>query len=499
MSTRDRVAAAILALAAVLVVAHGAQFGFCLQDDTFISLRYARNLVSGNGLVFNPGERVEGYTNPLWTVLCALPFVLGLDPPAFTRWAGLFAAAGGVLAAGALAGMLAPPRERWPSAAAAGVLVAAWPAFAIEGAMGLETTLFAALAAAGIALFLREVRTEDARPWSGAVLALAALTRPEGVLVAGLVFLADVAGGGWTPARRGRTAWRWTLCAVPVAAHLLFRFAYYGDLVPNTFHAKVGGGGSAILARGALYAGTWALAAAPLLVLALAGVRLALSRARRAPAAWLVVAVPLVYVLYVIKVGGDYKPTFRFFALPFVCLAALAGIAWTRRAAWVVAVLAVAAGLIGLGGEGRAFAKQRAWEVPAHLAAGRWLAANVPAGTWIATANAGAIPYASGLPTIDMLGLCDAHIARRAVQGMGTGVAGHEKGDGAYVLERRPRIILFQLTRFTERPLDARAALQPVWLGERELIADPRFAASYGLRSTQLPGFYFNYFERSEP
>ena len=40
-----------------------------IVDDTFISLRYARNLIDGNGLVYNPGQRVEGYSNFLWVVL----------------------------------------------------------------------------------------------------------------------------------------------------------------------------------------------------------------------------------------------------------------------------------------------------------------------------------------------------------------------------------------------------------------------------------------------
>ena len=44
-----------------------------LQDDAFISFRYARNLATGHGLVWNPGERVEGYTNFLWTLLMAAP------------------------------------------------------------------------------------------------------------------------------------------------------------------------------------------------------------------------------------------------------------------------------------------------------------------------------------------------------------------------------------------------------------------------------------------
>ena len=52
-----------------------------LTDDAFISFRYARNLLEGHGLVFNPGERVEGYTNFLWVLeLAALWGLFGLRP-----------------------------------------------------------------------------------------------------------------------------------------------------------------------------------------------------------------------------------------------------------------------------------------------------------------------------------------------------------------------------------------------------------------------------------
>src|SRR6185437_4110074 len=51
-----------------------------LCDDSFISFRYARNLAHGNGLVWNVGERVEGYTNFLWTVIAAGAIRAGLHP-----------------------------------------------------------------------------------------------------------------------------------------------------------------------------------------------------------------------------------------------------------------------------------------------------------------------------------------------------------------------------------------------------------------------------------
>ena len=45
---------------------------YCLFDDAMISMRYGRNLIEGNGLVWNPGERVEGITNLLMTLYMAL-------------------------------------------------------------------------------------------------------------------------------------------------------------------------------------------------------------------------------------------------------------------------------------------------------------------------------------------------------------------------------------------------------------------------------------------
>ena len=60
-----------------------------IQDDAFISFRYAQNLAEGKGLVFNIGERVEGYTNFLWTCLLSLSFLVKIDPVYFSWMMGL--------------------------------------------------------------------------------------------------------------------------------------------------------------------------------------------------------------------------------------------------------------------------------------------------------------------------------------------------------------------------------------------------------------------------
>jgi len=63
--------------------------GVCVQEDAFISFRYASNLIQGHGLVYNVGERVEGYTNFLWTLLLAGGMALGADPVPLSRFLGI--------------------------------------------------------------------------------------------------------------------------------------------------------------------------------------------------------------------------------------------------------------------------------------------------------------------------------------------------------------------------------------------------------------------------
>ncbi len=492
----------LLVAAIVLYLVHAASFGSCLQDDAYISLRYARNLADGQGLVFNPGERVEGYTNFLWTVLCAIPFALGIDPARFLVGMGVVSGAGALLAAAFLARQGDPDSPLAPGTAAA--ISAGLPFFVAESIMGLETAAFAAFVVLACGLFCREKRSSTF-PWSGAVLALAALSRPEGVMVAGILCVSDLFDAV-RERRVGRSRLvRWLLFVAPVAAHVLFRLAYYGELVPNTFHAKVGGG-LALAARGLSYAGSFAFHAWPLLIAAGLGVAVLLrDRAGRNPALPMLLAVPVVYVLYVIVIGGDYKETSRFFAPPALFFAALGGVGIARSVAslrfpalWRLgATAAVVVAMIALGGPTREFGRARSLDLRIDREIGRWLKAHLPPTTLLATCNAGVIPFEASLPTIDMLGLCDRRIARAEVSGMGRGDAGHEKADPEYVLGQKPDVVLFRRARASRRPVSAeRIAGVLMWKAEEGLWADPRFAREYVLRTTPLGDFYFNYFEK---
>src|SRR5262249_45456113 len=147
-------------------------------DDSFISFRYARNWAEGRGLIFNPGERVEGYTDFSFVAFEALCFRLGLDPDAWTR---LVNAAMAVLLVFGLARLAARgprPRRRLPVSA---LLLVPLPAFAYWATSNMETMLFTALLSSAVLLGFRESASGAGRG-AVCVFVLLALTRPEGVL-----------------------------------------------------------------------------------------------------------------------------------------------------------------------------------------------------------------------------------------------------------------------------------------------------------------------------
>lgn len=79
--------APLLVLCGLVFLKHAREYEY-VQDDAYISLVYAQNWVDGYGLVFNAGERVEGYTNFLWTLLLTVPCMLDEDAVSWAQWMG---------------------------------------------------------------------------------------------------------------------------------------------------------------------------------------------------------------------------------------------------------------------------------------------------------------------------------------------------------------------------------------------------------------------------
>ena len=474
----------LVGLLLAVLAAHMLHYGICTQDDAFISFRYAANLIGGDGLVYNPGEPVEGYTNFLWTMLLAGAMAVGINPVMASVLGGLLAALALALAGWLLAAALID--RPW-----VGLLVPAFIAMdaglALEGMQGLETLLYAALLAWALLLTHHELQDPDAPPRSAVLLALAALTRPEGAVV--------FAGIGLARLLLARKLERRLLIglgifAVVVGGHFAFRLAYYGAPLPNTFYAKVGTE-SAQVTRGLVYLAAFAAEHIVLCSLALIGGLLAAIRWKQQSATIrILLGFTVCDLLYVAAVGGDFKETFRFIIPVMVPLALLAGLAVRRvPGRWIPAVVL----LLALGVDARQSiprasraAAFRADDMERRLAVGAWLHSNVPPTTILAVHSAGTIPYAAGLYTIDMWGLSDPHIARKTIEGMGQGTAGHEKTDYVYTFGRSPDLYLPEEDLLTAEPVRL-----PV---PADFPAD--FEERYKQLSIQIEGGWFNFFRR---
>src|SRR5262249_19566820 len=201
------------------------------------SYRYAAHLAHGQGLVYNPGERVEGYTNFLWILTLATGVLLGGDPVRLGTVLGGIASALTVLATYRLARSLTGRAGRTPAesrfvAPAAAFFLAVSPAMGVYGFCGLETPLFTLLAVIAVDLALASKGTLRDDLYFVIVLFLATLTRPEGALLFGILAFAALgrSGGVSRPGRWLRPA---LLYSVPVALYLLWKLDYFGTIVPN--------------------------------------------------------------------------------------------------------------------------------------------------------------------------------------------------------------------------------------------------------------------------
>jgi hypothetical protein len=481
----------VLSLAVLALFAAGLLLYHYIPDDTFITLRYARNVVRGDGFVWNAGERVEGYTNFLWLLIVAAAGKLGAPMPGAARALSLLFSLATLVVAGASAAARARDRASgenvWRDSLAivlAPLLLAAAPPFLVYSMSGTEMPLFAFLLLAGCLLFERGGRPAAVF----VVLALAALTRPEGTLFYAIAFAALLARHS---NRRAVLLAGALVAAIFLAPHAVWKWRYYHALLPNTFYAKTGPP-ALMLANGAGYLTRFLVAHGYLFP---AGLLLLRSAGRP----WRELAVPAVFVsaswLAVLALGGDWMPHFRMLlpTLPIVVLLASRGAAAAARGPRLAPAAAILVCLTMLSGAfGRDLFLAERVTVTAYTRLGARLAEILPPGTTIGCGSTGAIGYYTGMPVLDILGLTDRWIARH-----GAVVAtqpGHLKTDGAYVVEKRPDLLLLgnvQIQRGRKERGEIRIKVQ-----EREIVRQPSFDELYQFVNIPLGGgFYLSCFK----
>lgn len=432
-----------LGIAALLVVQVAAVWPFTV-DDAYITLRYARQFAAGHGPIWQPeGPRAEGYSTFLWMVLLAGVHVLRLDALTLAKALGVAATLATLGLAAWWAARLVPRDLRPTSgntaapalgaAAIAALALASDPRTAVHAVSGMETALFALLLLVLAALCGEVVSAAGGRGvgWLGPAALALGLTRPEGNIAAALALATT---GALLPAAQRKRLALGCLAGyvVPAIAYFLWRWDYYGALLPLPFYIKLAGRHGF---PGAVR--VWGYISSAGLHL---GLLLAFALVRPPRALWPALAAAagvLVFFLFPAHLMGFHA---RYLApltpLSCVCVAVGAGrlAAWLPARGWVAAArapaaawgIAALASLSLLSDATRVVIDRRLYAAGlerAHVTLGRQLAV-LPRGT-LAIADAGAVPYLSDWRTIDLLGLNERHIALTQDHDPGYALAQH--------------------------------------------------------------------------
>lgn len=404
-----------------LIVLSTAAYWDYTQDDVFITFAYSRNIASGEGFVFNPGERVQGTTTPLYALLMAAVYAVTPDLlHAGNLLSGLFALATLALLVSALRSTLSRP-----GAGALAITLAASPLVYVS--FGMETLLYCAILAGAFWLWARGRR-------AASLLAAAALTwaRADGLVLAatlGLLAAADVL----SDFRAGRSDLRRSLIPVirlalvylgGIAPWFLFAWAYFGAPLPQTFSAKEE------LLQGVKFwddgVGWWRsfYGNNPLSLLAVPLIALGVWRAWRVPGLRPLALWPALYFAGYLALNVT---AFWYYTPLLVVLAALAALGgdWLARrlvrAGWRRPLVAAMAGLLVL--VSAALAVLRTWDYhtpPPRMATyrlvGKWIAAHTDPDASLLVKDLGIVGYYAQRHTRDSFGLIvpDLHVVSDA-------------------------------------------------------------------------------------
>lgn len=455
--------------------------GAGLIDDSYIFFRYAENFGNGYGLVFNPGERVEGYSSPLWVGLLGVLAWLNLDVVLAAKVLSAALGAATLLTLRWLCAKFVPARSE------ALVLIPCWflattPAFVFWTWAAMDTALFTFLFFLVFALFFRisietsrsEELTNGGKPTRfdglinflglGFCFTLAALTRLEilAILPVYLFFIFYLDHQNGFVLLKKYLLFLAPLSLLP--AHLWWRYSFYEAWLPNTYYAKTADIPRLLLwQNGFNYTLDFLKVYGVFVAVGLVFPAIIWSRVR--PDIWKLSAVIImVWVGVVTYVGGDHFSLFRFYVpvLPVIGFLLIFAVRWLVGALkcpyWGLSVVLILM-ITGLNGAiyvygGGERARNEVETAQRWVEVGRWMEENLPADATIASVVVGAIPYYSGLITYDLAGLTDREVARHGRIYL-EGRVGHQKYNTDYILARRPDYIISPASGLFNKPVGA--------------------------------------------
>ena len=417
-------------------------WGFPL-DDSWIHLQFARNLGSGQGFSFNPGETSAGSSAPLWTLFLSILFHFPWNPLLSVKFLGTVL----LLVNGWLTRQLARRVGLGPGwALLAGLTVVLTPRLLWASLSGMEVMAYVALATAGISLHLRSWSQKPSLLGTG-FLGLAALARPECLILFPLAVLDRWRGTGGIRGLGQLYGAHLLLYAVLMAPFVGFNLQTIGKPLPNTFYAKVGGYGllgslldldPGRIARSALlypvqqaqelvqFSGENCLLLAFLVPLGIVEI-LRSRKSETGSGSWvlplIIVGFPLFRGLLAPFKGATFQHgRYAAYLVPLLTVTGLMGIRvvwrllregevfpessrlwkWGRPVVWLSILLNLA--VVDLK-YARTYGRNVRDIQEMHVATGKWLAGHTPTDAVIAANDIGAIGYFSRRRILDIVGL----------------------------------------------------------------------------------------------
>ena len=452
-------------------------------DDAYITLRYAKHLAGGQGLVWNLGERpVEGYSNFLYVLLGAASYRLGLDPIVVYK-------ALGVVALAVSGWLMYRIARQWvgPLPATAPVIVftsfygPSWWAVS-----GLETLSYVALVLAAAAASFAGLgyrqwpdtrRADRSDGWlvlSGLLVAFAAMTHPEGPVV-GIAIAVGIL--------IGTRSWRSVAvfagaAALPYGLYFVWRWSYFDRLLPNPVYCKGGYEGYPLWLVEDL-----AVHAAPLmLVMAVAGWRRMDARQLIAIVLVLAYLCLLVGVDPILAQGSRHALAPLAVLVAVACATALARCSSTAGSAATVLLMCVSTLLmLRLPGELRENGLSYARRTEARVGIGRWIDQTIPAGDSYVMGDAGVVTLPTERRMIDAYCLNSAVMTLPPINRSGARYAD-------WILRQNPGVIVVPSYSSDSLEVHPYMGVFPALVGAQVFLTRYQH-----VRTVSVPGTIFQY------
>ena len=459
-------------------------------DDAYITLRFSRNLLLGNGPIFNFGERVEGYSNVSWMLILAAFGWLGIPMEMAMKFLSLISG----LAVLALVWKLSAKYFTSDLAISTSVILLGFGSFfAVWSVDGLETMFYTML----LTSLVYTLTTDRINTLLiGLIAGLVALTRPEGIM------FSLVAVCGLTYAKGFQSGLKAMALVIAFAGgYELFRIYYFGQFVSNTALAKVHMSLDTAL-EGLRYLVAYNSASGYLLLpVALLGAVASKANAQLRLAAVFVVA----QALFLMVSGGDFMYAYRFMIPVVPCIVLLCASAVDSlhdRVNRIVALLVFIAIATSQAysqysnlPEKHIGVDNLTFRTSSLFTIADFLGQHSDKNDWILLSEAGIIPFYVDAKIRDYLGLVSPFGSVFELNTLNNNFRVTFRND--YLFSARPKFVVISLIETEDSLIHPR-----MWM-EAELLKSPEFASYQNVRNFDIPNSssFLNtiYYEHAPP